>query len=45
MEPGGSMSNSQELSNNPYPESIPRTDTYFLTVHSNIALPSTPRPP
>ena len=37
MEPGGS----QGLTNNP----IPRIDTYFFKVHSNITLPSTPRPP
>ena len=45
MEPRGSMPHSQGLSNmmsqiNP----IPRIDTYFLKIHSNIALPSTPRP-
>ena len=47
MEPGGSMPLSQELSNihilsriNP----IPRIDTYLFKVHSNIVLPSTPRP-
>ena len=45
MEPGGSMPHSQGLSNNPYREPInpiPRIDTYFFKVHSNIVLPSTP---
>ena len=31
----------------PIPNSInpiPRTDTYFFKIHSNIVLPSTPRP-
>ena len=49
MQPGGSMSHSQGLSPiipilsriNP----IPRIDTYLFKVHSNIVLPSTPRPP
>ena len=47
MEPGGSMLNSQGhpiipiLSRiNP----IPCTDIYFFKIHSNIFLPSTPRP-
>ena len=45
IEPKGSMSHSQGLFNNPYLESnqpIPRIDTYFFKVHSNIFLPSTP---
>ena len=45
MNPGGSMSHSQGLSNNPYPEPnqpIPRIDTYFFKIHPNIVLPSTP---
>ena len=48
MEHEGTMSHSQGLSNNPYPEPnnpIPRIDTYLFKVHSNIVLPSTPRPP
>ena len=49
MEPGGSMPHSQGLSNKPYPEpnqpKSPRIDTYLFKVHSNIVLPSTPRPP
>ena len=47
MEPGDSMSHSQGVSNNPYPEHnqpIPRTDTYFFNIQSNIVLSSTPRP-
>ena len=47
MEPGGSMLHSQGLSNNPMPSrinTIPLTDPYFFKVHSNIFLPSTPRP-
>ena len=39
MEPGGSMSHSQRLSNNPYPEpnqQIPRIDSYLFKIHSNI---------
>ena len=54
MEPGGSMAHSQGLSNNHYPESnqpilsqinlIPRIDTYFFKIHSNIVLTSMPRP-
>ena len=38
-EPGGAMPHSQGLSNNPYPElnnPIPRIDTYFYKIHSNI---------
>ena len=38
---------SQGLSNNPYSEPnhpVPRIDTYFFKFHSNIVLPSTPRP-
>ena len=38
------MLHSQGLSNNPYDETnhpIPRNDTYFFNVHSNIVLPST----
>ena len=42
MEPGGSMPHSQGLSNNPDP--IPRIATYFYKIHSNIVLPSMPRP-
>ena len=45
MEPGGSTPHSQGLSNNSYPEPIPRIDTYLFMVHSNIVLPSTPSPP
>ena len=45
MELGGSMPHSQGLSNNSYPEPNPRIDTYLFKVHSNIVLPSTPRPP
>ena len=48
MKPEGSMPQSQGLSNNPYPEvnqPIPRIDTYFFKVNSNVVLPSTPRPP
>ena len=40
------MAHSQELFYNPYPEPnnpIPRIDTYFFNVHSNIVLPSMPR--
>ena len=47
MEPGGSMPHSQALSNNSYPEpnqSIPRIDTHFFKIHSNMTLLSTPRP-
>ena len=47
MESGGSMPHSQGPSNNPSPESInpiPRMDTYFFKINSNIVLPSTPRP-
>ena len=47
MEPGGSMSHEQGLSNNLYTEqinSIPRTDSHFFKIHSNIVLRSTPRP-
>ena len=48
MEPGGSMPHSYKGSPiiailsriNP----IPRTHTYFLMIHSNVVLPSTPRP-
>ena len=46
MEPGGSNSHLQGLSNNidPQPnEPIPRMDTYFFKIHSNIVLSSTPR--
>ena len=48
MEPGGSMPPSQGPSNKAYPEPnqpIPPIDTYFFKIHSNIVLPSTPRPP
>ena len=47
MEAEGLVLHSQGLSNNPYPEPNnpnPRIDTYFLKIHSNIVLPSTPRP-
>ena len=47
MKPGGSMPHSQGLSNNPYPEpNQPNTSyyTYPFQFHSNIVLPSTPRP-
>ena len=47
MEPVCSMPHSQGLSNNSYPEPNqpnPHIDTYFFTIHSNIVLPSTPRP-
>ena len=37
MEPGGPMLHLQRLSNNPYPEPIPRIDTYFFKIHSNIS--------
>ena len=43
MESGGSMLHSQGPSNNPYLSRInpiPRIDTYFFKVHSNIVLPS-----
>ena len=43
MEPGGSMPHSQGLSKNPYPEPN-QPNSYFLKIHSNIVLPSTPRP-
>ena len=45
MESGGSMTHSQGLSNNPYPEpnhSNCLIDTYLFKVHSNIVLPSNP---
>ena len=48
MEPGGSIPHSQGLSNNPYTEPNQpnsRIDAYLFKVHSNIVLPSTPRPP
>ena len=48
MEPGGSMPHSQGLSNNLYPEpNQPNSshDISLFKVHSNIVLPSTPRPP
>ena len=48
MEPGGSMSHSQGLSNNSYHEPnqpFPRIDTYLFKIHSNIVLSSTPKPP
>ena len=41
MEPAGSMPHSQGLFNNSYPETnqlSSRVDTYFLKIHSNIAL-------
>ena len=43
----GAMPHLQELSINSYPEpnqQIPCIDIYFFKVHSNIVLPSTPRP-
>ena len=40
MESVGSMPHSQGLSNNSYPELIPRTDIYLFKVHSNIVLSS-----
>ena len=46
MEPESSILHSQGLSDNPYSEPnqpIPRIDTYFCKVHSNIDLPSTLR--
>ena len=39
MEPGGSMSHLQELTNDPYPrpkQLIPRIDTYLFKIRSNI---------
>ena len=48
MEPGGSMPHSQGLSNNSFPEpnQLNSPHLYYLfKVHSNIGLPSTPRPP
>ena len=48
MEPGGSMTHSQGLSNNPYPEpnqSNSSYDAYFPNIHSNIVLLSRARPP
>ena len=47
MELGGSMPNSQGLSNNPYPElNEPNSSnyTYFFKKHFNTVLPSMPRP-
>jgi hypothetical protein len=41
------MPHSQGFSKNPYSHIntyFPRIDTYFFEVHSNIVLPSTPRP-
>ena len=47
MKPGVSMPNSQGLSNNQLSRINPilRIDTYLFKVHSNIFLPSTPKPP
>ena len=48
MEAGGSMTHSQRLSNNPYPEPnqpITCTDIYLFKVHSNIVFSSTPKLP
>ena len=45
MEPGGSMPHSQGLSNNSYPEPKQPNYPHLFKVHSNIVLPSTPRPP
>ena len=47
MEPGDSMLHSQGLPITPILSrinQIPRIDTYFLKIHSNIVLPSMPRP-
>ena len=46
MKPEGSMSHSQGLFDNPYTgriNPVPRIDTYFFKIHSNIVLPSAPR--
>ena len=43
MKPGYSVPHSQRLSNKPYPQPIPRIDTYFFNEYSNITLPSTPK--
>jgi hypothetical protein len=48
MEPESTMPHSQEFSNNRYPElsypnSVPRIETYFFKIHSNIVFPSMPR--
>ena len=48
MEPGISMPHSQGLSYNPILSQInpiPRSNTYFLKIHSNIVVPTTPMPP
>ena len=47
MEPGDSMPHSQGFFNNLIlsgTNPIPRIDTYFFKLHSNIVLPSTPMP-
>ena len=47
MEPGGSMSHSQGLSNNPTLNRInpiPHIDSHFNKIHSSIILQSTPKP-
>ena len=48
MEFGDSFTHSQGLPSKPYPdtnESVSHIATYFFRIHSNIVLPSTPRPP
>ena len=44
MVTGGSLPNIQGLANNPYPQPSRPIDNYFLKIHSNIFLPSKPRP-
>ena len=44
MKPGGWTPHSQGLSNNRQINLIPRIDTYFFKIQSNIVLPSTPKP-
>jgi hypothetical protein len=46
MEPGGSLSCSQEPATRPYPEAHRTVHTllpYFLKIRFNIILPSTPK--
>ena len=48
IEPGSSTPHSQNVSINPYPESIQSNSsywTYFFKTHSNTVPPCTPRPP